>query len=332
MDSVNQKYYEIFEGLECEYDEYFELLCSVEIMSDNKLYVHYQNKKKVIEEIVKLFKKYKNLTQELQSVKELFELEESESLKSELQKTINELEQTSSDVFESVKKLYFERGSKVNQVSKIEISFKSGEKEFVSELETMFQNFSNANNFKCDQLVNNETSVSLQIEGENVFDILKSFGGTIKKIIKTNESTALVVVLLDSNQEFEFNENDVEIQISKSSGAGGQHINKTESAVKLIHLPTGITAECQDERSQGKNKEKAMEALKLKILQKLRENQENSIKNQRKSLKNAIFSDTPILIFDFDRNKIVDNRTKKNYEIDDIIQGNLKLIAGDLRV
>ena len=142
----------------------------------------------------------------------------------------------------------------------------------------------------------------------------------------------MVVVLLDSEKEIELREEDIAIEISKSSGAGGQHINKTESAVKLIHLPTGITAECQDERSQGKNKEKAMTALKEKILQKSKENRENNIKNQRNSLKTAIFADTPVLIFDFDRNRVVDNRTKKNYNLKEILAGNINNISSDLRV
>lgn len=332
MDSVNQKYFQKFEQLECEYDEYLEFLSSVEIMSDNKLYEHYRKQKNNLESVVLEFKKYKQINEELLVAKELFEVENNESEKTLLAQNIEELQILLNEIFESVKKIYFEKGSKEIQKAKIEISYKIGDKQFVDILKSTFENFADIQGFEFELIAKNENGASISIKGENVFNVLKSVGGTIKKIEKTIESSALVVVLLDNSQQIEIKEEDIVIEISKSSGAGGQHINKTESAVKLIHLPTGVTAECQDERSQLKNKAKAMEALKEKILQKLKEMQENSIKNQRKSLKTAIFSDTPILIFDFDRNKVVDNRTKKNYKIQEIINGNINLIASDLSV
>lgn len=332
MDSVNNKYYEKFQQMEDEYDEYSELLCSVEIMSDNKLYVHYQNKIKNLKEIVLLFKDFKSLEQEKQVADELLKIEQNQDEIKVLKTKIDEIQEKLNYDFENIKKVYFEQGLKINQRSKIELSYKSGELEFVFEIEEIFKNFAKINRYELSEIDRTETSVSIEILGENSFEILKTFGGVLKKINKTSESLALVVVLKEENSEFEFDENDVEVQISKSSGAGGQHINKTESAVKLIHIPTGITSECQDERSQGKNKERAMESLKQKVLNKIKENQENNIKNQRKLLKNAIFSDTPVMVFDFDRNKATYNSTKKSYDINEILQGNLKIIASDLKV
>ena len=332
MDSVNQRYFDKFEELEQTYDECSELLCAVEIMSDNKLYEHYRKQKGRLEEVVLKFKEYKRNIEELKFVEELFEVEQVETEKVALKQKVQELKIQGDGLFEDVKKIYFEQGSKEVQKAKIELSYKSGDKEFVFCLKQMFENFSAAQNFEYEEVSQNDNSIALFIKGENVYNILKCIAGVSKKIEKTVESSALVVVLLDEVCEIEIREEDIEIEISKSSGAGGQHINKTESAVKLIHLPTGVTAECQDERSQTKNKVKAMEALKQKIMQKSKEMQENSIKNQRKLLKNAIFSETPVLIFDFDRNKVTNNTTKKTYKIQEILQGNIKLIASDLSV
>ena len=332
MDSVNQKYYDLFVELEAEYDECLELLSSVEIMTDNKLFVHYQKKQKQLADVVLKFKEYKKLCEECELSKELADVESSETEKAELSKTYEELLKKAEDAFEELKQVYFEKGNKENQKSKIEISLKTGDSAFVTELKTLFENFADQNSFEVEVVSETETQISMFVSGENSFEKLKAFQGAIKKIQNTNETNVLVVVLLDGAKEIEIKEEDIVIEISKSSGAGGQHINKTESAVKLIHLPTGITAECQDERSQGKNKEKAMVALKEKILQKSKENNEKYIKNQRNSLKNAIFSETPVLIFDYDRNKVSDNRTKKTYGLKEILGGNINLIASDLSV
>ena len=243
-----------------------------------------------------------------------------------------ELEVQANELFENVKKIYFEQGTKEVQKTKIEISQKVGDNQLVCDIKNLIFEFVKLNEFEIEILNETDSQISLFVVGENSYEILKALNGTIRKIQNTNESTALIVVLLDGEKEIELREEDIAIEISKSSGAGGQHINKTESAVKLIHLPTGITAECQDERSQGKNKEKAMAALKEKILQKSKENREKNIKNQRNSLKTAIFADTPVLVFDFDRNKVVDNRTKKNYILKEILSGNINNISSDLRV
>ena len=332
MDNVNQKYYDKFMGLEAEYDECYELLCSVEIMSDNKLFEYYRKQKAKLEKVMSAFKEYKNKVEEFELSKELADAETDEVQKQNYLNSAFELEGQANELFENVKKIYFDEGAKEVQKTKIEISQKQGGTELVCEIKNMILSYADLNAFKSEIINETETQISLFVVGENSFEVLKSVGGTIRKIQNTNESTALIVILLDGEKEIELREEDIAIEISKSSGAGGQHINKTESAVKLIHIPTGITAECQDERSQGKNKEKAMAALKEKILQKSKENREKNIKNQRNSLKNAIFADTPVLIFDFDRNKVVDNRTKKNYNLKEILSGNLNIISSDLRV
>ncbi len=332
QDSVFEKYFSKFKDLETQYDEYTELLSSVEIMSDNKLFVHYQKLRKRLEPIIEKFKIFLKFADELDVAKELEKLEQDASLKAGLQNNIKEIEGKLLLIFEEVKKAYFETQTKEIQKVKIEITNKLDGTQFVEEFKNLILEFAKQNEFEYQIVSVTETQSTIFVEGENAFNLLRAVQGTIKKIQNTNESSILVVVLLNAEEEFDFKEEDVEIQISKSSGAGGQHINKTESAVKLIHIPTGITAECQDERSQSKNKEKAMIALKLKISQKIKENNEKYIKNQRNELKNSIFSDTPTLIFDYDRNRVSDNRTKQTYKIQEILNGNINLIASDLSI
>lgn len=331
MDSVNQKYYDKFLEFESEYDEYFELLNSVEIMSDNKLFEYYRKKLEKIESVTLLFKEYKQIVEEKNLALELAK-DETDDIQKQNYLTISQnLESKAEAVFEKAKADYFSKANKKYQKAKVEISFKVGDNLIVQDLKNLVIEFADNNAFEKEVISETETQISLLISGDNAFENLKSLNGKICKVKDTFESSALVVVLQNNETEIEVNEDDIKIEISKSSGAGGQHINKTESAVKLIHLPTGITAECQDERSQGKNKEKAMQVLKEKILQKSKENNEKNIKNQRNLLKTAIFSNTPILIMDFDKNKVIDNRTKMVYKLKDILQGNIEIISRDLK-
>lgn len=332
MDSVNQKYYDKFSGVENEYDEYFELLNSVEIMSDNKLFEHYRKKLEKIESVALLFKEYKQIVEEINLAIELAN-DETDDIQKQNYLTISQNLKTKADaVFEKAKADYSSKAKQKFEKAKVEISFKLGDNLIVQDLKNLVENFASANDLEIEVISETKSQISLFVAGDNAFENLKALNGKICKIKDGNESSALVVVLQNGETEIEINEEDIKIEISKSSGAGGQHINKTESAVKLIHIPTGITAECQDERSQGKNKAKAMTALKEKILQKTKENNEKYIKNQRNSLKTAIFSNTPVLIIDCDKNKVTDNRTKKTYKLKEILEGNIEIISRDLKV
>lgn len=332
MDSVNQKYYDIFSGLENEYNEYFELLNSVEIMSDNKLFEHYRKKLERIESVALLFKEYRQVVEEMNLATELADGETDDIQKQNYLTISQNLKAKAESVFEKAKADYFSKAKQNFEKAKVEISFKLGDNLIVQDLKNLVASFVNINDFEMEVLSETETQISLLVSGDNAFENLKALNGKVCKVKDGIESSALVVVLQNTETEIEIKEEDIKIEISKSSGAGGQHINKTESAVKLIHIPTGITAECQDERSQGKNKAKAMTALKEKILQKTKENNEKYIKNQRNSLKTAIFSNTPVLIIDYDKNKVTDNRTKKTYKLKEILEGNIEIISRDLKV
>jgi peptide chain release factor 1 len=328
MDSVNQKFFEIFSGLEQKYDELSSYLESVEVMSDNKLYTHYLKQRKVIEELVIGFKKYKKIEQEITEFEELLALESDESVKAQLAQNVAENKQQMQDLFEQLKNIYAESKDKQNQKVKVEIN--SPEKtDFVYEI---IKAYAENNSAKIEIQKQTEKSLICYVFGEDIFDELSVLCGNVKVVENTREFDATVVVLDEKIYSAEIDEADIEMKTSKSSGAGGQHINKTESAVKLLHVPTGITVECQDERSQTKNKERAMSLLKEKISQYYLKNNENYIKNQRNTIKNAIFSDTASVIFDFDKHKVIVSKLKKEYDIGSVLDGNLKSIANDMSV
>ena len=328
MDSVNQKFYDIFTALEAEYDELSGFIESVEVMSDNKLFKHYLSERKKIEDVVLGFKKYKALTQNQADLTELEKLETSENLKHEISTQIESLETETEALFNEIKAGYLKNKNTTEQKVKVEINSKDS----IEIVESIIKNFLEKKEAKIEIQKQTENSLILNAFGEDIYDGLMVLCGNLKIIQNAKAEEVKVVVLNEQIYETEINLDDIEIKTSKSSGAGGQHINKTESAVRLVHLPTGISVECQDDRSQTKNKERALELLKEKISQKLKENNEKNIKNQRNNIKNAIFSNSISIIFDYDKHIVTVNRLRKEYDLKQIKQGELDLILNDLSV
>lgn len=321
MDSENNAFCEIFDKIENEFDEINQIICHVEIMSDHKMYVHYLKKKKKLEVIAEKNKQYKKL---LEDIKELNAIDGGDEMNAEIAK----FNETAEGLLDEMKQIYHESKTKENEQVVLEINSKEDD-EFVVLLSDIFEKYSINNDYVFDCIEKKVGSVKLKIKGEGIYKNLACFAGKSKKIFHGVETYATIVVLKTEEENFELKEEDLIIQTSKSSGAGGQHINKTESAVKIIHKPTGIFAECQDERSQLKNKERAMENLKNKITQKFAEKSEKDIKNQRKEQNNVIFSSSPTVTFDFDLNKFTLNKEKLDCKLNKILDGDFDLILNN---
>ena len=326
MDEINQSFYDQLSQYELEWNEFQGLLASVEVMSDNKLYLHYLNKQKNIDAVVSGFKEYKKLAAEINDFNELALLSYDHE-KAQIHENVKTLTEKQNELWENLKRKLRGLGVECLQKVIIELKQKNAD-EFAKDLKEVILNFAKHSKF---EVVKNEDE-EIILSGLNVYNILKCFSGKIQKIQKGQVQEVLMVVLEKSQCDVEFNIDDVEFQTSKSGGAGGQHINKTESAVKLIHVPTGITVSCQDDRSQTKNKERAIELLVEKIAEYNAKNSKKHIENQRKILQNAIFSSTPVIVFDYDKNVVVSTKTKTTYEIDKILSGELDLISNDMSV
>lgn len=171
------------------------------------------------------------------------------------------------------------------------------------------------------------------ISGEGAYSRLKYESGVhrVQRVPETeaqgriHTSTVTVAVLPEAEDvEVDINPADLQIDTYRSSGAGGQHINKTESAIRITHIPTGVVVECQDERSQYKNKDKAMRVLKSRLLEAKREEQDAAVAQERRSQVGTGDRSERIRTYNYPQGRLTDHRIGLTlYKLDDILNGNL---------
>ena len=187
---------------------------------------------------------------------------------------------------------------------------------------------------------------SILIEGENAYGLLKSENGVHRLVrvspfdanARRQTSFAAVEVIpeiTDDSKDVEIRPEDIEMQVYRSSGAGGQHINKTSSAVRLIHRPTGIVVACQEERSQFQNRERCMMMLSSKLYQLEQERIESAVSSERRSQVGSGMRNEKIRTYNFPQSRVTDHRIGLTlYQLDSILNGGLDpildaLIAAD---
>ena len=212
---------------------------------------------------------------------------------------------------------------------------------FAASLLRMYTMYAAARGWRTDTVELNETELggvkecSVLIEGEGAWSRLKFESGVhrVQRVPVTESngriqtSAATVAVMPEAEEvEFSIDPKDLQIDTFRSSGAGGQHVNKTESAIRITHLPTGTVVECQDERSQYKNKDRAMKILRSKLYEAQQEKQNAAIAAQRKSQVGTGDRSGKIRTYNFPQNRVTDHRLTgdvKNFNIAAVINGDL---------
>lgn len=217
---------------------------------------------------------------------------------------------------------------------------------FAGDLFRMYTMYAEKKGFSVEILNANETElggykeISFMINGDKAYSLFKFESGThrVQRVPQTESggrihtSAATVAVLPEADDvEIDINPNDLQIDTFRSSGAGGQHINKTSSAIRITHLPTGMVVECQDERSQYKNKDKALKVLKSRLLKVEQDKQNAQIASDRKSQVGSGDRSEKIRTYNFPQSRITDHRIGLTlYKLDDVLNGNLDEVVDAL--
>ncbi len=329
--------------VEKRYEEINALLCEPDVVSDMELYKKYMQEIKHLTPVVEKFREYKKCVSDIQGAKEMLEdssldAELKEMAEEELEEAKAALEKTEQEL----KILLLPRDPNDDRNVIVEIRGGAGGDEaslFANSLYRMYSMYAATKNWKSEILSANETEVggfkeiSFMISGEGAFSRFKFESGVhrVQRVPETESqgrihtSTVTVAVLPEAEEvDVEINPADLQVDTFRSSGAGGQHINKTESAIRITHIPTGTVVECQDERSQHKNRDKAMKILRSRILEAEREKQANEIAGERKLQVGTGDRSERIRTYNYPQGRMTDHRIGLTlYKLEAILNGSL---------
>jgi len=296
-----------------------------ETVSNQQLFTSLMKEYKNLTPIIEKYREYKKTVSDMEGAKFLMEEESGEMYEIAVEE-YKDCKARIEVIEEELKILLIPKDPNDDKNVVVEIRAGAGGEEaalFAYDLYRMYSMYAQANGFKFELTNANETGlkgfkeVTFMISGEGAYSRFKFESGVhrVQRVPETESqgrvqtSTATVAVLPEAEDvEVELNMGDVTVETCKSSGAGGQHVNKTESAIRLIHKPTGIVVECQDERSQFKNKDKAFKILRTKLYDiKVRE-QNDKIASERKSQVGTGDRSEKIRTYNYQQSRVTDHR------------------------
>lgn len=329
--------------MEQKYEEISARLSEPETVSDNKLYTKLMRDYKNMTPIIEKYRQYKTAENSYNEAKEL--LDEGGLDKDFREMAQSGLEEAKSDMdtcTQELKVLLLPKDPNDDKNVIIEIRGGAGGEEaslFANSLYRMYTMYAEARGWKQEILSANPTElggfkeISFSITGEGAYSRLKYESGVhrVQRVPETESqgrihtSTVTVAVLAEADEvELEINPTDLKIDYFRASGAGGQHINKTESAVRITYLPTNVVVECQDERSQHKNKDKAMKILRSRVYEAMQQEQDAKIASERKMQVGTGDRSERIRTYNYPQGRLTDHRIGLTiYRLEDILNGNL---------
>ena len=342
--------FEKLENVEKRYDELTKLISDPEVISNHEEWQKLMKEHASIEDVVLKFREYKKVKQSMEEAEELLHDPEMKEL---AEAEYYDAKEQLPKLEEELKFLLIPKDPDDDKNIICEIRAGAGGEEaalFAGTLFRMYSMYAEKKHWKLEVLNENETGlggykeISFMITGKGVYSRLKFESGVhrVQRVPDTESSgrihtsTATVAVLpVVEDVEIEINPADIKMEVFRSSGAGGQHINKTSSAVRLIHEPTGIVVECQTERSQFQNRDNAMKMLRTKLYEMEKQKQDSEIANSRKSQVGSGDRSEKIRTYNYPQGRITDHRIGMSiYQMENFLNGDLdemidNLIAAD---
>lgn len=339
------------EKIEQRYRELAEKLSDPETMSKPALFRDLSKESAELTETVKVFGEYKNSLQDLHNAQTILNDGQDSDLVELAKAEIAELEPKINRLEEELKILLIPRDPQDSRNAVVEIRAGTGGDEaglFAGDLFRMYQYYAEKNSWKLEVLSSNIQGIGgvreviFSLTGKDVFGKMKFEGGVhrVQRVPATeangriHTSAATVAVLPEAEEiDVQIDPGDLRIDVFRSSGPGGQSVNTTDSAVRVTHIPTGMVVSCQDEKSQHKNKAKALKVLRARLYDKAMEDERAKLTAQRRSMVSTGDRSAKIRTYNFPQNRVTDHRIGLTlYQLDQVLQGKIDEFVEQLQV
>lgn len=339
---------ERLEKMEARYQEINDLMMSTDVVGDRKQMAKLGKEQATLLPVVEAYEEYKNVVNGIEGACELLKEDDAE-VKEMAKMELEELEPKKQELLDRLEILLIPKDPADMNNAIVEIRGAAGGDEgniFAGDLYRMYSRWAEAQGYKIDVIEMMEaeaggfTLVSFMVKGDGAYGKLKFESGShrVQRVPKTESQgrihTSTATVLVDpeiDEEDFEIDPNDLEIDTMRASGAGGQHVNKTDSAVRITHLPTGITVKCQDGRSQHENRATALMHIRAKVYSEMKQKEEAEKNAERKSKLGSGDRSEKIRTYNYPQNRVTDHRIGLTIQqLDRIMEGKLDDIINAL--